>query len=44
MIIEDIELQNIKGGFKYGLIAALGVILTLVAGMVDGYWRPLKCN
>jgi len=46
--ITNDELRNIYGGGKKGLFrmigVALGVIGTLVAGIIDGYLRPLTCN
>jgi hypothetical protein len=45
MIIEEIELNKINGGgIKYGILAGIGMIITFVAGIIDGYLRPLKCN
>lgn len=42
------ELINISGGGKKGIWTAVGVVLsvlgTLIAGIIDGYLRPLKCN
>lgn len=42
------ELNEIHGGGKkslFGIIGiALGVIGTLIAGIIDGYLRPLTCN
>ena len=45
MILKDNELYEINGGgMKYGILAGIGMLITLVAGIVDGYLRPLKCN
>ena len=42
------ELILINGGGKKGLWTtiglALGVLGTLLAGIIDGYLRPLSCN
>ena len=42
------ELITIYGGGKTGLWGiigvAIGVIGTLIAGIIDGYLRPLTCN
>lgn len=41
------ELLNIRGGasgWVYGLIAGIGALVSFVAGLVDGYLNPLKCN
>lgn len=45
MKIEKEELQNIYGGGSVGLLI-LGVIGlgTLIAGIIDGYTRPLSCH
>lgn len=46
--ITNEELITITGGGKkgvWGIIGvALGVIGTLIAGIIDGYLRPLTCN
>ena len=37
MIIEEIELNKINGGgIKYGILAGIGMIITFVAGIIDG--------
>lgn len=41
------ELSMITGGasgWVYGLIAGVGALITFVAGLIDGYINPLKCN
>ena len=42
------ELTFICGGGKGGIWASIGVVLgvlgTLIAGIFDGYLRPLGCN
>ncbi|MDD2409172.1 MAG: class IIb bacteriocin, lactobin A/cerein 7B family [Bacilli bacterium] len=44
-MLTDNEMLNIEGGkLSWGLAGALGAFLTLLAGMIDGYLRPLKCN
>ena len=46
--ITDYELVEIYGGGKKGVWATIGVIVgvvgTLIAGIIDGYLRPLGCN
>jgi len=46
--ITNNELITIYGGGKKGMWAtigiALGVLGTLIAGIIDGYLRPLGCN
>ena len=32
------------GGIKYGILAGIGMAITFIAGIVDGFLRPLKCN
>ncbi len=45
MKLENEELQNIYGGGAGGLFI-LGIIGlgTLLAGIIDGFTRPLPCN
>ncbi|NLL01835.1 MAG: class IIb bacteriocin, lactobin A/cerein 7B family [Mollicutes bacterium] len=44
-MLTDTELLNIKGGaVSWGLVALVGGLLTILAGIVDGYLRPLSCN
>lgn len=48
MILNNQELAKIQGGGKskktYGLLIALGGVIALAVGIIDGYLRPLKCN
>lgn len=45
MVLENKELMNISGGgFKYGIAALIGGLITFLVGVVDGYLRPLSCN
>ncbi len=39
------ELKKINGGgiFRYKFIV-LGGIISFIAGILDGYTRPLRCN
>ncbi len=45
-MLTDNELLNIEGGAvswtTIGVV--LGGIVTLLVGVFDGYFRPLKCN
>ena len=44
-MLSDNEMLNINGGairWTIGLI--VGSVITLIAGIIDGYLRPLKCN
>ena len=44
-MLSDRELFNIVGGKTgFGLYAIIGIAITFIAGILDGYFRPLKCN
>ncbi len=44
MLTEE-EMFNIDGGkISWQLVGIVGTIITFIAGIVDGYLRPLKCN
>lgn len=39
------ELNQVYGGKAAGTILfALGGLITFIIGVIDGYFRPLKCN
>ena len=39
------ELFLIKGGaINWVVIGIIGTLITFIAGIVDGYLRPLKCD
>ena len=39
------ELLEIKGGVSKGLIiGGVGILITFLIGLFDGYMRPLSCN
>ena len=39
------ELDHIDGGaVRWGIGIAIGSVITLLIGIIDGYLRPLKCN
>ena len=46
MVLKKDNLINIIGGganrFTWGIL--IGGLVTLITGMIDGYFRPLKCN
>ena len=42
--IKDQELSKINGGFSGWLVAGIGIVVTFVAGIVDGIARPKKCH
>ena len=45
MILKEQELNNIiGGGLGRSMLYILGAIGIFVAGVVDGIFRPLKCN
>lgn len=47
MKLNDEELSNINGGASklfYGFLAGAGALITLIAGIIDGYLNPQKCN
>ena len=44
-MLTDNELLNVEGGaISWGLIGLIGGVLTFLAGIFDGYLRPLRCN
>lgn len=46
MVLKNDDLINIIGGgankFTWGIL--ISGLITLITGMIDGYFRPLKCN
>lgn len=43
--LSDNELKNITGGaISWKLLAAIPLAVSFIAGIIDGYLRPLKCN
>lgn len=45
MKIKNEELMKIYGGGMGGLLVLGGIgLITLIAGIIDGFTRPLKCN
>lgn len=39
------ELSNIQGGaFNVGIALAVTAAITFIAGIIDGYVRPLACH
>ncbi|MDD4187175.1 MAG: class IIb bacteriocin, lactobin A/cerein 7B family [Bacilli bacterium] len=39
------EMLSIDGGaVSWSLIGLIGGAITFIAGIIDGYLRPLKCN
>lgn len=41
--MSNLELYNIKGG-GYAWYLVLGGVVTFLIGVIDGYFRPLKCR
>ena len=42
--IDDSELHEINGGFSGWAIAGISLVVTFVAGIIDGIARPKECN
>ena len=42
--VSDKELKEINGGFSGWALAGIGILVTFVAGIVDGIARPKKCH
>ncbi len=42
--ISEQELARINGGMSVTAIIGIGVLVTFIAGIIDGIARPLKCN
>ncbi len=43
--LEKNELVNITGGAsKKGIGIIIGIVCTFIAGVIDGFMRPLKCH
>ncbi len=42
--LKEDELKKINGGGVGWGIVGIGALLTFLAGLIDGYARPFKCN
>ena len=42
--INDSELAKINGGFSVWVAVGIGLVVTFVAGVIDGIARPKKCG
>lgn len=43
--MSETELKSIEGGIsKSVLIGTIGMVVTFIVGLIDGYMRPLACN
>ena len=44
-MLSNTELERISGGaIKWSVALIIGSVLTLIAGIFDGYKRPLPCH
>ena len=44
ILIEDKELEQISGGFSWGVAAGIVAGITFIIGVIEGYVNPVKCN
>lgn len=44
MKIEENELSKINGGFSGLTLVGIGVVVTFIAGIIDGIARPKGCK
>ena len=42
--LNDLELNNVKGGMTAWALIGIGIAVTFVAGIFDGIARPHKCR
>ena len=42
--IKDEELNQVSGGISAWAIAGIGMLVTFIAGVIDGIARPEKCR
>ena len=42
--LNDNELSGINGGVSGWVIVGIGLVVTFVAGVIDGIARPKKCH
>lgn len=42
--LSDKELKNVKGGLSITAGFVIGAIVIFLAGVIDGFVRPLSCN
>lgn len=42
--IKNNELKNIDGGISIWGAIGIGAAVVFAIGIIDGYFRPLKCN
>lgn len=42
--LNDNELSKINGGVSGWVVVGIGLVVTFVAGVIDGIARPKKCH
>ena len=42
--ISDLELNKIEGGISGWTVAGISLLVTFIAGVIDGIARPIKCR
>jgi len=42
--VDDLELKKVEGGLTAWAAIGIGLVVTFVAGIIDGIARPLKCH
>ena len=42
--INEQELMNIEGGITTWGVIGIGAAVVFAIGVIDGFFRPLKCN
>jgi hypothetical protein len=42
--ISDLELKKVEGGMAAWVAIGIGLVVTFVAGVLDGIARPSKCH
>ena len=42
--VNDVELNKINGGISGWAIAGISILVTFIAGVIDGIARPKKCH
>lgn len=42
--VEEHELEQINGGFSWGVAAGIVAGVVFIIGIIDGYVNPQKCN
>lgn len=44
MILNKQELNNIRGGGIASKFIIIGGVITFIIGIIDGFFRPKRCN